>query len=113
MGYQFLTDLFHKYDKDGDQALSPPEQDVCTVGVVGLCSVLLCCVVQELFSLCLLEPWDEQLIAVTVETNGEGWITLPGFLAFWTYACKLSILVVNCHFEFNLCVDCKLTLTTP
>lgn len=39
---------------------------------------------QEMFSLCLVEPWDEQLIALTVEINAEGWITLTGFLAFWT-----------------------------
>ena len=29
VGYHFLTDLFHKYDLDGDQALSPVEQEVC------------------------------------------------------------------------------------
>ena len=28
VGYHFLTDLFHKYDLDGDQALSPAEQEV-------------------------------------------------------------------------------------
>ncbi len=27
-GYQFLTDLFRKYDKDGDNALSTAEQEV-------------------------------------------------------------------------------------
>ena len=28
--------------------------------------------------------WDDQFIQLTVETNNEGWITLGGFLAFWT-----------------------------
>lgn len=39
---------------------------------------------QELFSLCVEEPWDEELIANTVDTTGDGWITMSGFLAFWT-----------------------------
>ena len=39
---------------------------------------------QEMFSLCIEEPWDEQLITNTVETTDEGWITMTGFLAFWT-----------------------------
>jgi len=39
---------------------------------------------QELLSLCPDNPWDDQLISLTVETNPEGWITLNGFLAFWT-----------------------------
>lgn len=64
-GYQFLTDLFNKYDRDGDKALSPQEQE-------------------DMFSLCPDYPWDDQLISLTVETNPEGWITLNGFLAFWT-----------------------------
>jgi hypothetical protein len=51
--------------------------------------------VQELFSLCLVEPWDEQLIAVTVETNIDGWITLAGFLAFWTYVVFMSWLTLT------------------
>lgn len=69
--YQFLTSLFHKYDKDGDQALSPAEQ-------------------MDLFSLCLEEPWTEELIADTVETNAQGWITMAGFLAFWTLQTSLD-----------------------
>ena len=36
IGYQFLTDLFCKYDKDGDQALSPVEQDV-SMSVIRRC----------------------------------------------------------------------------
>ena len=30
-GYHFLTDLFNKYDKDGDHALSPHEQEVSLI----------------------------------------------------------------------------------
>ncbi len=40
--------------------------------------------VQSLLALCPDYPWDEQLIALTVDTNSEGWVTLSGFLAFWT-----------------------------
>ena len=39
---------------------------------------------QEMFGLCVEEPWDEQLIINTVDTTTEGWITMSGFLAFWT-----------------------------
>ena len=40
--------------------------------------------VQDMFSLCPDYPWDDQLISLTVETNQDGWITLSGFLAFWS-----------------------------
>jgi Ras family protein T1 len=28
--------------------------------------------------------WDDQLVSVTVETNNKGWITMNGFLAYWS-----------------------------
>ncbi|KAJ7386250.1 Mitochondrial Rho GTPase 2 [Desmophyllum pertusum] len=63
-GYQFLIDLFHRHDKDEDEALSPEE-------------------LQELFVICPTMPWGEDVLS-SVETNGNGWITLQGFLAQWT-----------------------------
>ncbi|XP_003388429.2 PREDICTED: mitochondrial Rho GTPase 1-A-like [Amphimedon queenslandica] len=77
-GTRFLTDLFNRYDKDGDQALSPTEQE-------------------DLFSICPEFMWDD-LISHTVDTNNKGWVTLEGFLAFWTlqtnldYTCTTSFL---------------------
>lgn len=63
-GYQFLIDLFHKHDKDGDEALSEEE-------------------LEEVFSTCPSMPWGEDVIT-SVERNTNGWITLQGFLAQWT-----------------------------
>ena len=39
---------------------------------------------QDMLSVCPDFPWDDQLIALTVETNQRGWITMNGFLAFWS-----------------------------
>lgn len=63
-GYQFLIDLFHRHDKDEDEALRPQE-------------------LQELFSFCPTMPWGEDVLS-SVETNAIGWMTLQGFLAQWT-----------------------------
>ncbi|CAH3190659.1 unnamed protein product [Porites evermanni] len=63
-GYQFLIDLFHRHDKDEDEALKPEE-------------------LQELFSIFPTNPWGEDVVN-SVETNANGWITLQGFLAQWT-----------------------------
>ncbi|XP_073245845.1 mitochondrial Rho GTPase 1-A-like isoform X1 [Porites lutea] len=63
-GYQFLIDLFHRHDKDEDEALKPEE-------------------LQELFSIFPTMPWGEDVVN-SVETNANGWITLQGFLAQWT-----------------------------
>lgn len=41
-GYQFITDLFQKYDKDGDNALSPPEQEVSDLSPPGFTSGHMC-----------------------------------------------------------------------
>jgi Ras family protein T1 len=71
-GIRFLTKLFNKHDKDGDNALCPNEQE-------------------ELFSICPQCMWDD-LIVYTVETNSKGWVTLEGFLAFW---------VLQTYLDFN------------
>lgn len=63
-GYQFLIDLFHRHDKDEDEAMKPEE-------------------LQELFSIFPTMPWGEDVVN-SVETNANGWITLQGFLAQWT-----------------------------
>lgn len=41
------------------------------------------CLLQELFVICPTMPWGEDVLS-SVETNGNGWITLQGFLAQWT-----------------------------
>lgn len=63
-GLRFLKEIFKKYDKDGDGALSSSEQ-------------------QDMHNVCPSYPWDEQLVGITVETNKKGWVTMNGFLAFW------------------------------
>lgn len=67
---QFLTNLFKRYDKDSDEALSSIEQE-------------------DLFSMCPEYIWDD-LIACTVETTDEGWVTLEGFLAYWVLQTSLD-----------------------
>jgi len=65
-GYDFLKQLFLKYDKDGDGALSPNE-------------------LQNLFSVCERLPvWVNEDISGIVECNDKGYVTLQGFLAIWT-----------------------------
>lgn len=47
---------------------------------------LLCLLVQEMFSLCPEEyDWDTERLIYEVETTTDnGWVTLTGFLSFWT-----------------------------
>ncbi|KAK7498304.1 hypothetical protein BaRGS_00010564 [Batillaria attramentaria] len=70
-GYQFLASVFDKYDEDRDGCLSPDE-------------------LQNLFSTCPLMPWGPD-VNNTVATNGEGWITSPGYLAQWTLTTLLDV----------------------
>ena len=37
-----------------------------------------------MFCVCPEFMWDDQLVAVTVETNHKGWIAMNGFLAYWS-----------------------------
>ncbi|XKL68174.1 hypothetical protein PGB90_003665 [Kerria lacca] len=64
-GYQYLSNLFERYDKDGDDALSPKE-------------------VEGIFSTCP-TPAFNSCIRDMVPTNSKGWITLEGWFCFWTY----------------------------
>nr|XP_002736480.1 PREDICTED: mitochondrial Rho GTPase 1-A isoform X1 [Saccoglossus kowalevskii] len=71
LGYQFLTILFEKYDKDKDNALSPTE-------------------LENLFSTCPLNPWGPD-VNMTVATNEKNWISLQGYLAQWTLTTLLDL----------------------
>ncbi|EDV19136.1 uncharacterized protein TRIADDRAFT_34083 [Trichoplax adhaerens] len=77
MGYQFLTRLFHKYDKDLDGALSPDE-------------------LRDLFSTCPRIPWEKDIIYM-ITVNSNGWITLAGFLAWWSLTTYRN---VSCTLEY-------------
>jgi len=67
LGYRFLTNLFYKFDADGDDALSPIEME-------------------GLFSVCPKVPafFEPDLLVKSVPTNDNGWPTLGGFLSAWT-----------------------------
>ncbi|XP_050313613.1 mitochondrial Rho GTPase isoform X1 [Anthonomus grandis grandis] len=62
-GQQFLTNIFERYDRDGDKALSPSE-------------------FEELFSVCPNPPWPFDVSSV-VQTNEKGWITFQGYMCQW------------------------------
>ncbi|XP_070581057.1 mitochondrial Rho GTPase 1-A-like isoform X2 [Ptychodera flava] len=71
LGYQFLTMIFEKYDRDKDNALSPTE-------------------LEGLFSTCPINPWGPD-VNMTVPTNEKHWITLQGYLAQWTLTTLLDV----------------------
>ncbi|CAG2106672.1 unnamed protein product [Medioppia subpectinata] len=72
-GYEFLKQLFLKYDKDSDGALSPNE-------------------LHNLFSVCERLPvWVDEDISGIVECNDKGWVTLQGFLAIWTLITAIDV----------------------
>ncbi len=84
-GYDFLKQLFLKYDKDNDGALSPTE-------------------FQNLFSLCDRIPlWSTEDMAAIVKVNENGWITLQGFLAIWTLVSihSLCFLIIIYSLKFR------------
>ncbi|XP_065199463.1 mitochondrial Rho GTPase isoform X2 [Planococcus citri] len=64
-GYQFLSSLFERYDKDKDGALCPKE-------------------VEAIFSVCP-TPAFNSCISNMVSTNSKGWITQEGWFCFWSY----------------------------
>lgn len=70
-GYHFFTTLFEKYDQDKDNCLSPEEQ-------------------YDLFTICPKIPWGPEIVN-TVPTNEDGWITLQGYLAYWTLTTALDV----------------------
>lgn len=65
-GFQFLADLFKKFDKDNDGALSDIE-------------------LKDLFSTSPGNPWntDEYMFPLSTLTNDRGYVTLQGFLNQW------------------------------
>nr|XP_027204426.1 mitochondrial Rho GTPase 1-A-like [Dermatophagoides pteronyssinus] len=75
-GYQFFTNLFHKYDKDQDGALSPNE-------------------LTSMFTIFDLEQYPKWFTSESyqriVHTNERGWITLQGFLSIWTLTTFIDI----------------------
>lgn len=70
-GYSFLTNVFEKFDQDGDSCLSPEE-------------------LHDLFSTCPAMPWGPE-VSNAVCTNDFGWISLKGFLAQWTLTTFLDV----------------------
>lgn len=63
-GYDFLTAIFEKYDRDKDKALNPQE-------------------LVNLFNTCPVMPWGPDVYN-TVVLSKPGWIALPGYLSLWT-----------------------------
>ena len=70
-GYQFLTELFAKFDRDGDGALAWDELD-------------------ELFATCPGNPWTSSGFPETTLLNDTGALTLQGFLAQWVMTTLLE-----------------------
>lgn len=70
-GYQFLTELFSKFDRDGDGALAWDELD-------------------ELFATCPCNPWTVSGFPETTLLNDTGTLTLQGFLAQWAMTTLLD-----------------------
>lgn len=62
-GLDFLLQMFGKFDKDKDQALSPQE-------------------LVSMFSTCPSMPWSPQVYHQAVMSD-RGWIGLPGYVALW------------------------------
>lgn len=70
-GYQFLTELFAQFDRDGDGALAWDELD-------------------ELFATCPGNPWTASGFPETTLLNDTGALTLQGFLAQWAMTTMLD-----------------------
>uniref|UniRef100_A0A3B4XK35 Mitochondrial Rho GTPase n=1 Tax=Seriola lalandi dorsalis TaxID=1841481 RepID=A0A3B4XK35_SERLL len=71
LGYQFLQQLFNKYDEDKDSALSPAE-------------------LKNLFCVCPYMPWGAE-VYMTVATTDEGHISNHGYLCQWMLSAYLDI----------------------
>ena len=69
-GYDFLSSIFEKYDRDQDHALSPQE-------------------LVNLFSTCPVMPWGPDAYN-TVVTNDRRLLTLQGYLGLWTLTTLLD-----------------------
>lgn len=71
IGYQFFAELFAKFDKDKDGALSWEE-------------------LEDLFSTAPKNPWLQSGFPETTLTNENGAVTLQGFLAQWSMTTLLN-----------------------
>lgn len=71
VGYQFFAELFSKFDKDKDGALSWEE-------------------LEELFATALENPWIRYGFPETTLTDEAGSVTLQGFLAQWSMTTLLD-----------------------
>jgi Ras family protein T1 len=74
VGYQFFAELFAKFDKDKDGALSWDE-------------------LEELFATAPENPWLKYGFPETTLTNEAGFVTLQGFLAQWSMATLLDYMI--------------------
>uniref|UniRef100_A0AC35U6Z5 Mitochondrial Rho GTPase n=1 Tax=Rhabditophanes sp. KR3021 TaxID=114890 RepID=A0AC35U6Z5_9BILA len=71
-GYQFIAQLFEKFDEDKDCFLNPSE-------------------LQNALSLCpLQQQWIKQAM-YSVETDVRGWVTYNGFISLWTMNTFLNV----------------------
>ncbi|KAJ2551462.1 ERMES complex Ca(2+)-binding regulatory GTPase gem1 [Coemansia sp. RSA 1933] len=70
-GYAFLTEIFKRYDADGDSAFCPEELD-------------------NIFSLTPGTPWKHGRFPESTVTNAAGYVTLEGWLAQWSMTTLLD-----------------------
>uniref|UniRef100_A0A3B3ZML2 Mitochondrial Rho GTPase n=1 Tax=Periophthalmus magnuspinnatus TaxID=409849 RepID=A0A3B3ZML2_9GOBI len=70
-GFQFLQQVFDKYDEDKDSALSPEE-------------------LKNLFCVCPYMPWGPEVYR-SVPTSDKGFISNKGYLCQWTLSAYLDI----------------------
>ncbi|KAJ2636392.1 ERMES complex Ca(2+)-binding regulatory GTPase gem1 [Coemansia sp. RSA 1286] len=70
-GYSFFTEIFKRYDVDGDSAFCPEELD-------------------QIFSLSPGIPWKHNKFPDSTVTNAAGYVTLEGWLAQWSMTTLLD-----------------------
>ncbi|KAJ1992031.1 ERMES complex Ca(2+)-binding regulatory GTPase gem1 [Coemansia spiralis] len=70
-GYAFLTEIFKRYDADGDSAFCPEE-------------------LENIFSLSPGIPWKHGKFPESTVTNAAGYVTLEGWLAQWSMTTLLD-----------------------
>lgn len=79
-GQHFLQKLFEKHDKDRDGALSFTEMSC-------------------LFSTCPTPPWHPDFKR-TVVTNTRGWMTMQGFMSYWSLITLMDLPLALEHLGF-------------
>ncbi|KAI8320016.1 mitochondrial Rho GTPase [Martensiomyces pterosporus] len=70
-GYAFLTEIFKRYDADGDSAFCPEE-------------------LENIFSLSPGIPWKRSKFPQSTVANAAGYVTLEGWLAQWSMTTLLD-----------------------